>query len=443
MMKFSNFLCLLLGLSLCISPASFISSIEEDESLAPEYEKAAALLSSHDPQIVLAKVDANQEFNKALANEFKIVRSRRKKITDYKGPRLAGGMVEYSKKQVGPASAAIDSVEDASNLIRNPLSIISNPAEYDFLVAKDGSGNFSSIQEAVDHSPTRSFKRTVIRIRQGVYVENIVIPKEKINLYFVGDGRDVTIISGNRNQVHGYTIMTSATVGVEGDGFLARDITFENTAGPANFQAVALRINADASAVYRCNINGYQDTLFVQSFRQYFRECNISGTIDFIFGDSAVVFQQCNIITRLPSQGQYNAITASGRVNPDGKGGIVIQNCSILASEDLKQSNYTVETYLGRPWKACARTVIMKSYLDNLVHPKGWIEWEHNSSSVDSLWYGEYRNTGPGAKNDSRVEWKNYHKVMSIDEAFSFTVSEFIAGNEWLDSTGFPYQTGI
>ncbi|XP_026414994.1 pectinesterase-like [Papaver somniferum] len=352
-------------------------------------------------------------------------------------------MVEYSKKQVGPASAAIDSVEDASNLIRNPLSIISNPAEYDFLVAKDGSGNFSSIQEAVDHSPTRSFKRTVIRIRQGVYVENIVIPKEKINLYFVGDGRDVTIISGNRNQVHGYTIMTSATVGVEGDGFLARDITFENTAGPANFQAVALRINADASAVYRCNINGYQDTLFVQSFRQYFRECNISGTIDFIFGDSAVVFQQCNIITRLPSQGQYNAITASGRVNPDGKGGIVIQNCSILASEDLKQSNYTVETYLGRPWKACARTVIMKSYLDNLVHPKGWIEWEHNSSSVDSLWYGEYRNTGPGAKNDSRVEWKNYHKVMSIDEAFSFTVSEFIAGNEWLDSTGFPYQTGI
>ncbi|KAI3920993.1 hypothetical protein MKW92_046624 [Papaver armeniacum] len=352
-------------------------------------------------------------------------------------------MVKYLKKQVGLASSAINSAEDASDLIRNSLPILSNPTEYDFLVAKDGSGNFSSIQEAVDHSPTRSLKRTVIRIKQGLYVENVFIPKEKRNLYFVGEGSDATIISGNKNQVDGYSIMTSATVAVEGDGFLARDITFENTAGPAKLQAVALRINADASAVYRCNINGFQDTLFVQFYRQYFRECNISGTIDFIFGDSAVVFQQCNIIARLPSQGQYNAITASGRAYPDSKGGIVIHNCSILASEDLKNSNYTVDTYLGRPWKPYARTVVMESYLDNLVHPKGWIEWDHNLSSVDLIWYGEYRNTGPGAKNVSRVEWKTYHKIMSDNEAFSFTVSQFIAGNEWLNTTGFPYQTGI
>ncbi|KAI3880539.1 hypothetical protein MKX03_008803 [Papaver bracteatum] len=397
MMKFSYFLCLLLGLSLCISPASLISSIEEDEILAPEYQKAAALLSSHDRPTVLPTVDAYREFNKALAND----------------------------------------------LSRNSLSTLSNPTEYDFLVAKDGSGDFTSIQEAVDHSPTRSFKRTVIRIKQGLYVENVFIPKEKTNLYYVGDRRDATIISGNRNQVDGYSIMTSATVAVEGNGFLARDITFENTAGPSNFQAVALRINADAAAVYHCNINGYQDTLFVQSQRQFFRECNISGTIDFMFGDSSVVFQQCNIIARLPTQGQYNVIAASGRTYPNSTGGIVIQNSSILASKDLKNSNYTVDTYLGRPWKAHARTVVMESYLDNLVHPKGWIEWEHNLSSVDLLWYGEYRNTGPGAKNVSRVEWKTYHKVMTDEEAFSFTVSQFIAGNQWLNTTGFPYQTWI
>ncbi|KAI3970055.1 hypothetical protein MKX01_015593 [Papaver californicum] len=296
-------------------------------------------------------------------------------------------------------------------------------SEYDpsdiITVAKDGSGNFSRINDAVEFAPSNSFDRTIIYVKEGVYHEYVYIPKDKTNLVFLGDGSDVTVISGKRSVAGGYTTFRSATFAVAGDGFLARDITFENTAGPEKHQAVALRINADLTAVYRCNINGYQDTLYAHSYRQFYTECNISGTVDFIFGNAAVVFQACNIIARLPMDRQFNALTAS----------------------DLLGSNRTVKSYLGRPWKLYARTVFMESYIDDLIHPLGWKEWA-DDLSLDTLYYGEYDNTGPGSGTDNRVIWQGY-KVMDYDDALNFTVSELITGDEWLDSTEFPYQNGI
>lgn len=228
---------------------------------------------------------------------------------------------------------------------------------------------------------------------------------------------------------------------VSGEGFLARDITFENRAGPEKHQAVALRINADLAAVYKCTILGYQDTLYVHSFRQFYRECDIFGTIDFIFGNAAVVFQACNIVARMPMAGQFTVVTAQSRDTSDEDTGISIQNCSISATDDLYSNRGSVKSYLGRPWKVYARTVYLESYIDDFIDPSGWTEWNGNEG-LDTLYYGEYDNNGPGSGTENRVTWQGYH-VMEDNDAYNFTVSEFITGDEWLDSTYFPYDDGI
>lgn len=220
---------------------------------------------------------------------------------------------------------------------------------------------------------------------------------------------------------------------------MARDLTIKNTAGPAKAQAVALRVNADLVALYHCTIDGYQDTLYVHSFRQFYRECNILGTIDFISGNAAVVFQACNIIAKAPLAGQYNVITAQSRDDPDEATGISIQNCSIVASEDLALAGTT--TYLGRPWRIYSTTVYIESFLDGLVHPAGWAEWS-GTQGLDTLYYGEYMNTGPGSNTDARVTWPGYH-IMDHDDAASFSASYFIHGDDWLGSTSIPYDEQI
>ncbi|GJU33643.1 probable pectinesterase/pectinesterase inhibitor 12 [Tanacetum coccineum] len=274
----------------------------------------------------------------------------------------------------------------------------------------------------------------------GLYEENVEIPAYKTNIVLLGEGNDITIISGNRSMVDGWTTFRSATVAVSGEGFLARDIGFYNMAGAEKHQAVALRINADLAAVYRCVISGYQDTLYVHSFRQFYRECDIYGTIDYIFGNAAVVFQGCNIISRLPAPGQFTVIAAQSRDSPDQQTGMSFQNCSILATEDLHGNS--VKSYLGRPWKPYSRTVFIESYIDDLIDPKGWVHWSGEEQGLDTLYYGEYDNIGPGSRVDDRVQWPGHH-VMDISEASNFTVSELISGQEWLDSTSFPYDDWV
>ncbi|KAI3524869.1 hypothetical protein L1887_03536 [Cichorium endivia] len=324
--------------------------------------------------------------------------------------------------------------------------------DYNMLfVATDGSGNFTTITDAINFAPNNSIDRVIIYIKQGFYEENIEIPNYKTNIVLLGEGSDITTISGNRSVNDGWTTFRSATVAVSGDGFLARDIGFHNIAGPEKHQAVALRINADLAAVFRCVINGYQDTLYVHSFRQFYRECDIYGTVDYIFGNAAVVFQGCNIISRMPMPGQFTVIAAQSRDSPDQQTGISFQNCSILATEDLQarssgfvsnsSSIPAVKSYLGRPWRTYSRTVFIESYIDGLIDPAGWIPWS-GDGGLDSLYYGEYGNIGPGSTLDGRVTWPGYH-VMDYYEATNFTVSEFIAGEEWLDSTSFPYDDGV
>ncbi|KAI3833620.1 hypothetical protein MKX03_010664 [Papaver bracteatum] len=323
------------------------------------------------------------------------------------------------------------------------------------VVAADGSGNFTKIMDAVAEAPDKSTNRFIIYIKRGIYDENVDIKKKKWNLMMIGDGMNATVITGNRSFIDGWTTFRTATFAVSGRGFIAKDLTIENTAGAVKHQAVALRSDSDLSVFYRCAIIGYQDTLYAHSLRQFYRECLITGTVDFIFGNGAVVFQKCDILARKPLPDQKNSITAQGRKDPNQNTGFSIQFSNISADSDLAaaasvpsynaSTNITTrptQTYLGRPWKLYSRTVIMKCYLGDLIRPEGWLEW-NATFALDTLFYAEYMNYGPGAGLGKRVNWPGYQIMNDSSQAINYTVARFIDGNSWLPSTGVTYTASL
>ncbi|XP_055960892.1 uncharacterized protein LOC126671103 [Mercurialis annua] len=303
----------------------------------------------------------------------------------------------------------------------------------DAIVSLDGTGHYNTITQALDDAPDHSNRRYIIYVKQGMYRENIDMKKKKTMIMLIGDGIGKTIITGNRNFMQGWTTFRTATVAVSGRGFIARDVTFRNTAGPVNHQAVALRVDSDQSAFFRCSMEGYQDTLYAHSLRQFYRECEIYGTIDYIFGNGAAVFQNCKIYTRVPLPLQKVTITAQGRKNPHQSTGFSIQDSYILATEP---------TYLGRPWKEFSRTVFINTYMSGSVQPRGWLEW-YGNFALGTLWYGEYKNYGPGASVSGRVKWPGYHIMRDAATARFFTAGRFIDGMSWLPSTGVKFTAGL
>lgn len=229
---------------------------------------------------------------------------------------------------------------------------------------------------------------------------------------------------------------------MNGEGFIARDMRFENTAGAANQQAVALASTADRSVFYRCRIDGFQDTLYAVSSRQFYRECHIYGTIDFIFGGAAVVIQKSVIHARKPLQGQENAITAHNRIDPQCPTGIVVQSCVIQASGNLTG----VSTFLGRPWKPYATVVFMQNVMDDLIDPKGWLAWDTSPGAPpppNTIFLAEYSNKGSGSDPANRVKWDGVRANLTTAEASKFAVSSFIQGDQWLPATQVVYQPGL
>ncbi|CAN6200261.1 unnamed protein product [Urochloa humidicola] len=314
--------------------------------------------------------------------------------------------------------------------------------QVNLVVAKDGSGNFTTVGEAVAAAPNNSEARFVIYIKAGGYFENVEVGPEKTNLMFVGDGMWKTVIKASRSVVDNSTTFRSATLAVVGTGFLARDLTVENAAGPSKHQAVALRVNADLSAFYRCSFAGYQDTLYVHSLRQFYRDCDVYGTVDFVFGDAAAVLQGCNLYARRPDPNQKNVFTAQGREDPNQNTGIVVQGGKVAAAADLVPVLANFSSYLGRPWKLYSRTVFVQTKMEGLIHPRGWLEW-NGSFALDTLYYAEYMNRGPGANTSARVTWPGYHVLTNATDAANFTVLNFIQGDLWLNSSTFPYTMGF
>ncbi|XP_039060081.1 putative pectinesterase/pectinesterase inhibitor 24 [Hibiscus syriacus] len=309
----------------------------------------------------------------------------------------------------------------------------------DIIVAKDGSGQYKTISEAMKAVPEKSKKkRTVIYVKKGVYKENVRVEKNKWNVTMIGDGMKSTIVTWNLNVVDGTPTFSTATFAVFGKGFVGRDMSFVNTAGPEKHQAVALMSTADQSIFYRCRFDGFQDTLYSHSNRQFYRECDIIGTVDFIFGNSAVVFQNCNILPRQPMANQQNTITAQGKVDPNQNTGISIQDCTVSPYGNLSSS---LRTYLGRPWKDYSTTLFMHSTIGSLVHPAGWLPWTGNSAP-NTIFYAEYKNTGAGSPTKNRVKWKGLRNI-SEKEAKRFTVKEFINGDKWISDAGVTYKSSL
>lgn len=207
-------------------------------------------------------------------------------------------------------------------------------------------------------------------------------------------------------------------------------------------QAVALRSSSARSGFFRCMISGYHDTLYIHRGRQFYKECRISGTIDFIFGYGTAVVQNCAIITRRNVDGGRNTITAHGRAYSTDSTRFSFQFCTILADRDSTPQVRFTPTYLGRPWGMFSRTIFMQSYMSNVVMPEGWLEW-NGSFALDTLFYGEYMNNGPGAADGGRVHWPGYHVITNSLEVDGYTVAKFIQGHAWLPSTGIPYIGGL
>ncbi|KAM0962676.1 hypothetical protein ACFX2I_021783 [Malus domestica] len=311
----------------------------------------------------------------------------------------------------------------------------------DVVVAQDGTGKYKTINEALKEVPPNSKKTFVIYIKGGVYKEIVVVNKQMTNVVMIGDGPTKTRISGGLNKADGVSTENTATFAALGNYFIAKGIGFENTAGYIKHQAVALRVQSDFSIFYNCHMDGFQDTLYTEAYRQYYRDCTITGTIDFIFGDGVTLFQNCKMMVRKPAEGQSCMVTAQGRTDHNEITGMFLQNCTITGEPDYMNVKEKSKAYLGRPWKDFARVIVMQSSIDEAIVPEGWSEWVGKKTN-QTCFFGEYGNRGPRADMTKRVRWPTV-KALTSDKVAAFTPAKVFLGVDWLKPSGVPYVPGM
>ncbi|XP_024626878.1 probable pectinesterase/pectinesterase inhibitor 21 [Medicago truncatula] len=311
------------------------------------------------------------------------------------------------------------------------------------VVAKDGSGNFTTITEALKHVPKKNLKPFVIYIKEGVYKEYVEVTKTMTHVVFIGDGGRKTRITGNKNFIDGVGTFKTASVAITGDFFVGIGIGFENSAGPEKHQAVALRVQSDRSIFYKCRMDGYQDTLYAHTMRQFYRDCIISGTIDFVFGDSIAVLQNCTFVVRKPLENQQCIVTAQGRKEKNQPTGLIIQGGSIVADPKYYPVRLKNKAYLARPWKDFSRTIFLDTYIGDMITPEGYMPWQTPAgiTGTDTCYYGEYNNRGPGSDVKQRVKWQGV-KTITSEGAASFVPIRFFHGDDWIRVTRVPYSPG-
>lgn len=283
----------------------------------------------------------------------------------------------------------------------------------DFVVAKDGSGDFTSVQGAIDAVPHLRKVRTYIMVKPGRYYEKILIPATKTNISLVGENSLTTVLTyddyASKLNVFGEEIGTSgsASVYIYGNGFEAENLTFENSSGPVG-QAVAARVDGDQVKFTSCRFLGFQDTLYPhgKKSRQYYKNCYIEGTVDFIFGWSTAVFEGCEVFCK--SAGFITAAsTEEGMAH-----GFIFANCKIIGEAPEGS------VYLGRPWRPYAKTVFLNCKLSKLIHAEGWNNWGAEEKEK-TAYYAEYNNTGDGYQPENRVHWAH---TLSDEEAANYTL---------------------
>ncbi len=308
------------------------------------------------------------------------------------------------------------------------------------IVAQDGSGNFTTVQAALNAIPLNNRTPIVVQIRKGVYTEKLTLDSTKHFVTLIGEDKANTILtyndfSGKVTIPDGRTLTTSSSGSfyIFADDFRAENLTFQNTAGPVG-QAVAAFVTGDRVVFVNCRFLGFQDTLYTGSprhwGRQYYRDCYIEGTTDFIFGSATAVFDHCTIFSK--AGGHY--ITAAS--TPEGKAfGYVFLDCVLTNAPPAEpmgsqmppaQGAPVNDVFLGRPWRPFAKTVFIKGQMGPHIKPEGWHNWSKPDAEKTTL-YAEFGSSGPGAGPQSRVAWS---KQLTPDQARNYTLATLLGGDD-------------
>lgn len=291
------------------------------------------------------------------------------------------------------------------------------PAE--LIVAADGSGQFRTVQQAVDASPDYAGQRTVIRIRPGTYQQRVVVPKSKQMITLIGDDADaqktvltfdlVASVRGEDGKPIG-TFGTPSTT-IEADDFIGENLTFENSAGPRG-QALAITVIGDRAIFRNCRFLGWQDTLLAQTGRHYYERCFIAGHVDFIFGGATAWFQSCQIHCL------RNGYITAASTPKDQPWGFVFSNCLITAQDPQ------VRTLLGRPWRDDASVTWLHTEMPANVSPAGWSNWNRPQREKTAR-YAEFSTSGQGADVSARAPWA---RKLTDEEAAAITIDSVLQG---------------
>ena len=290
--------------------------------------------------------------------------------------------------------------------------------EFNIVVAKDGSGDYVSIQEAINNSKSFPYDRVSIFIKEGIYYEKVKIHEWNPNISLIGESKENTVITyddyfnkvglGRNSTFYTYTLL------VEANNIVIKNLTIENSSGEVG-QAVALSIFSDEVAVINCKLLGNQDTLYASGKgKQYYKDCYIEGTTDFIFGSATAFFENCQIHSKKNSY-----ITAAS--TPKGTlFGYVFKDCKLTADVGI------TKVYLGRPWRIYAQTVFINCNLGAHILPEGWHNWS-KPEAEKTTFYGEFENRGDGFKPNKRVEWSNQLKP---SKAQFYTIKSVLGTNK-------------
>ncbi|WP_123533815.1 pectinesterase family protein [Halosimplex salinum] len=283
---------------------------------------------------------------------------------------------------------------------------------FDYVVDTDGTGDYERLQAAIDGAKSFPDDRVSIFVKDGVYDEKVTIHAWNTKIDLVGESVENTIVTyddhfdsigrGRNSTFFTYTLK------VRGNDFSARNLTVRNAAGPDVGQAVALHVEADRASFENCRFLGNQDTVYAagEGSRQYFDDCYVEGTTDFVFGGATAVFERCEIHSKSDS---YVTAASTPRSEPFG---FVFDDCTLTADPEVS------EVYLGRPWRDHAHVAFLRSDLGDHVHPAGWHNWSRPEAE-ETVTYAEYDNSGPGAWDpDERVPWST---ELSPSEAETYT----------------------
>ena len=286
---------------------------------------------------------------------------------------------------------------------------------YDFVVDASGKGDFKTVQEAINAVPDFRKVTTTIFIKKGIYKEKIIVSASKKMVKLIGESQTKTILTfddfAQKKNRFGEEMGTSGSSSsyVYGDDFTAENITFENSSGPVG-QAVAIWVAGDRSQFKNCRFLGFQDTLYTYGNRQFYQNCYVEGTTDFIFGSATAIFKDCDIFCK--KGGSF--ITAAS--TPElSKFGYVFIDCNVKGEEGAS-------FFLGRPWRPFAKTVFIHCDLGEFIKPQGWDPWGKESNK-QTAFYAEYQNKGLGFKPEKRANWTY---ILNEDQIKSYTLSNIL-----------------